>query len=250
MLAKKGWWLCLLAGLSIVVSGGGTGAVQRETQEEKEHFLKQQAKGGLFQRWAFDHDQPDGSPAGFTAMATSNVAPVRWVVRPAADAPSPPHIVTVLAQCERKPCYQLLMAQGLRYEYPDLSVRFRGTEGMGGVVFGAQNPANFYAAMVDLAKSTAQVIRVVDGNEQVLAQTPVTLKQVEWHSLRVQRNTIISKDFIEMFVDGVLVLSIEDQTLGLGEVGLLAGGDTSLSFDTFHAVPLFSHRPLSPPPAY
>ncbi|MFN3682150.1 MAG: hypothetical protein ACK4VP_08940, partial [Nitrospira sp.] len=174
----------------------------------------------------------------------------RWVIRLAADAPSPPHIVTVLARCEKNPCYQLLMAQGLRYEYPDLSVRFRGAEGMGGVVFGAQNPANFYAAIVDLAKSMAQVIRVVDGYEQVLAQTPVTLKQVEWHSLRAQRNTIINKDFIEMFVDGILVLSVEDQTLGVGEVGLLAGGNTVLSFDTFHAVPLFSHRPFSPPPAY
>lgn len=250
MVSRKARWFCLVAGLSIVVSGGGTGAVQWETQEEKELFLKQQAKGGLFQRWAFDGDQPDGSPAGFVAMATGSVAPVRWLVQPAADAPSPPHIVTVVVRCADKPCYQLLMAQGLRYEYPDLSVRFHGSEGVGGVVLGAQNPANFYAATVDLKKSTAQVSRMVDGNEQVLAQTPVTLKQVEWHSLRVQRNTIISKDFIEMFVDGVLVLSIEDQTLGLGEVGLLAGGNTSLSFDTFHAVPLFSHRPLSPPPAY
>ena len=57
--------------------------------------------------------------------------------------------------------------------------------------------------------------------ELLLAQASVSLKPVDWHSLRVQRNTIISKDFIEVFVDGALVLSVEDQALGLGQVGLV-----------------------------
>ncbi len=91
---------------------------------------------------------------------------------------------------------------------------------------------------------------MVDGQETLLARAAVNLKPVDWHSLRVQRNTIISKDFIEVFVDGVLVLSVEDQALGLGQVGLVIRGKTSTFFDSFHAVPLFSHRPLSTPPAY
>ena len=45
------------------------------------------------------------------------------------------------------------------------------------------------------------------------------------------------------FVDGTLVPSVEDQALGLGQVGLLTRGDSSLLFDTFHAAPLFTHRP-------
>jgi hypothetical protein len=118
------------------------------------------------------------------------------------------------------------------------------------VVFAAKDTGNFYAAVVDLTARTVQVVRMVGGSEAILAQAPVSLKSVDWHSLRVQRNTIISKDFIEAFVDGTLVLSVEDQALGLGQVGLLARGDSSLLFDTFHAVPLFSHRPLSAPAAY
>ena len=55
---------------------------------------------------------------------------------------------------------------------------------------------------------------------------------------------------IETFVDGSLVLTVEDQTLGLGKVGLVLFGESSLLFDTLHAIPLFSHRPLSTPPAY
>lgn len=243
----------LLATGGIVVMGDDAQAVQRETHEEKEANFKKQATGGLFQKWTFDQDRANELPAGFVGLAFGDGRPADWIVQGNATAPTLPNVVAVSSRCSKGPCYQLLLAKGLDYEYPDLTVRFRaseGTAGIGGVVFGAKDAANFYAAAVDLAGLMVRVARMVAGTETVLAQAPVTLKQVEWHSLRVQRNTIISKDFIEMFVDGTLVLSVEDQTLGLGQVGLLASGESSLLFDTFHAVPLFSHRPLSAPAAY
>ena len=228
-------------------------AVQRETHEEKESNLKQQAKGGLFQKWTFDQDQLNHVPAGFAVFVAGDGLPGEWTVQADTGSPSPSNVLAVSSNCGAEQCYQLLLAKGFNYEYPDLVVRFRASEGgggSGGVVFGASDAANFYGAVVDLAASTAQVIHFAAGSERVLAEAPINLKKTDWHSLRAQRNTIISKDFIEMFVDGALVLTVEDQTLGLGEVGLLARGKSSLFFDTFHAVPLFSHRPLSAPPAY
>jgi hypothetical protein len=245
-----GW---LLAGFGVMAMAHEALAVQRETHDEKEFNLKQQATGGLFRKWTFDQEQPNQAPAGFVGAVAGNGRPAEWTVQADAEAPSPPQVLAVSAECGTERCDQLLIAKGLDYEYPDLTVRVwasQGTSGSGGLLFGARDSSNFYAAVVDLASSTAQVIRVAEGRERVLVLAPVTLKNTAWHSLRVQRNTIISKDFIEMFVDGVLVLSVEDQTLGLGQVGLLARGTSSLSFDSFHAVPLFSHRPLSAPPAY
>jgi hypothetical protein len=249
------WCALLLAGCWVmaIADADEARAVPRESQEEKEVNLKRQAKGGLFQKWTFDQDQPNEAPAGFVALASDEGQPAEWTVRTDVGAPSPAQIVAVSSPCEAEPCDQLLLAKGLDYEYPDLAVRLRareGASGVGGVVFGAQDASNYYGAVVDLAGSTARVIRIVAGKETVLAHAPVTLKRTDWHSLRVQRNTIISKDFIETFVDGVLVLSVEDQALGLGQVGLLARGKSAMLFDTFHAVPLFSHRPLSAPPAY
>lgn len=245
---------CLLFAVgSVVCVGNDAQAVQRESHEEKEAILKQQATGGLFQKWTFDQDQPNQVPAGFAGLASGDGQPANWVVQGNSTAPSLPHVVAASSQCAKGPCYQLLLAKGFDYEYPDLTVRFRASEGsaaIGGVVFGAKDVANFYAAVVDLVGLMVQVVRMVNGNETVLAQAPVKLKDVDWHSLRVQRNTIISKDFIETYVDGTLVLSVEDQALGMGQVGLLARGNSSLLFDTFHAVPLFSHRPLSAPAAY
>ena len=245
---------CLfLVCFGVMAIAGEAAAVPRESQEEKEANLKRQATGGLFQKWTFDQDQLQKAPAGFTVLASGEGRSAEWTVQTYADAPSPTQVVAVSSLCEVEPCDQMLLATGFKYEYPDLAVSFRvreGASGVGGVVLGAQDASNYYAAVVDLAGSTARVIRVVGGKEVVLAHTPVTLKRTEWHSLRVQRNTIISKDFIETFVDGVLVLSVEDQALGLGQVGLMARGKSALLFDTFHAVPLFSHRPLSSPPAY
>jgi hypothetical protein len=118
------------------------------------------------------------------------------------------------------------------------------------VVFGVQDATHFYAVAVDLATKTLEVSRVVDGKETSLGRSSITPKAIPWHTLRIQRNTIISKDFIEAFFDGQLVLTVEDQSLAIGQVGLLVRGQTTLDFDSLHAVPLFSHRPLSAPAAY
>ena len=91
---------------------------------------------------------------------------------------------------------------------------------------------------------------MVDGQELSLGRRSITPKAVPWHTLRIQRNTIISKDFIETFFDGQLAVSVEDQSLSTGQVGLLVRGHTALDFDSLHAIPLFSQRPLSSPAAY
>jgi hypothetical protein len=148
----------------------------------------------------------------------------------------------------------LMVANGFQYEYPDVSVRMRfpldAATGVGGVVFGVKDATHFYAAVVDLAAKTLEVSRVVDGEETRLGRSSIMPKAIPWHTLRIQRNTIFSKDFIETFFDGQLVVTVEDQSLAIGQVGLLVRGPTALDFDSLHAIPLFSQRPLSTPAAY
>jgi len=250
VLVMLGVWL--MAGTVLLMGASLSYGVQRETQEEKAANLKQQAKGGLFQQWPFDHEPAGGVPHGFIRAVSSEESLAEWVVQPHPTAPSPPNAVAASSNCRQR-CYQVLLAEGMQYEYPDVSVRVHATPrtgGAGGVVVGARDAKNFYGATVDLATQQVQFIRLSSGVATILGQATVTLKPVDWHTIRVQRNTIISKDFIEVFVDGALVLSIEDQALGLGQVGFVVSDRSAMLFDSFHAVPLFSHRPLSPPPAY
>jgi len=229
-------------------------AIQTESRTEKETNLKGQAQGGLFNRWTFDQQKSGEAPAGFSMLGFGEGPAADWTVKMDSDAPSASNVLAVKSSCQAVSCYRLMVADGFQYEYPDVSVRMRfpidAATGEGGLVFGVQDSTHFYAAVVDLATKTFEVIRVVDGKETKLGQSSITPKAAPWHMLRIQRNTIISKDFIETFFDGQLAVTVEDQSLATGRVGLLVRGQTAMDFDSLHAVPLFSHRPLSAPAAY
>ena len=229
-------------------------AIQTESPTEKEANLKSQAQGGLFNRWTFDQQKSGEAPAGFSMLGFGEGPAADWTIKVDSDAPSASNILAVNSSCPAETCYRLIVADGFQYEYPDVSVRMRfpvdAVTGVGGVVFGVNDAANFYAAVVDLVTKTLEVSRVVDGKETRLGRSPITPKAVSWHTLRIQRNTIFSKDFIETFFDGQLVVTVEDQSLAIGQVGLLVRGQTALNFDSLHAIPLFSQRPLSAPAAY
>lgn len=229
-------------------------AIQAESHTEKEANLKGQAQGGLFNRWTFDPQQSGEVPVGFSMLEYGEGPAADWAIKADSDAPSASNILAVRSSCQTVNCYRVIVADGFQYEYPDVSVRMRfpveAAAGVGGLVFGLKDAKNFYAVVVDLATKTLEVSRVVDGKETRLGQSPIVPKIAPWHMLRIQRNTIISKDFIETFFDGQLVVTVEDQSLGTGRVGLLVRGQSALDFDSLHAVPLFSHRPFSAPAAY
>jgi hypothetical protein len=229
-------------------------AIQTESSAEKQSNFKQQALGGLFHRWTFDQQTPEDALSGFSKFIVGGDGASVWTVAPEKEAPSPPNVLKGESTCRTSTCYQLLVAEKLEYEYPDVSVRLRypeeGGVGQGGIVIGLKDEHHFYAAIVDLAAKKLEVVRVLGEQVTVLGETAITPKPVDWHSLRINRDTIISKDVIEVFFDGRLMLSVQDQTLGLGEVGLVVRGQSPLHFDSLHAVPLFSQRPVSNPAAY
>lgn len=245
--------LALVAG-EWSVSAERSHAIQTESHTEKETNLKGQAQGGLFNRWTFDQQQSGEVPVGFSMLEYGEGPAADWAIKADSEAPSASNILAVSSFCQAVNCYRAIVADGFQYEYPDVSVRVRfpvkAAAGVGGLVFGLKDAKNFYAVVVDLATKTLEVNRVVDGKEARLGQSSIVPKAAPWHMLRIQRNTIISKDFIETFFDGQLVMTVEDQSLGTGRVGLLVRGQTALDFDSLHAVPLFSHRPLSSPAAY
>lgn len=229
-------------------------AIQTESQAEKQANFKSQALGGLFQRWTFDQQKPEEALGEFSQWVVGGDSPTVWTISADAEAPSPPNILKGGASCQTGSCYHLLVANKLDYEYPDVTVRLRfpaeGNVGRGGIVIGLKDETHFYAAVVDLAARKLEVVRVLGEEVTVLGETAITPKPVDWHSLRINRDTIISKDVIEVFFDGRLIQSVQDQTLGRGQVGLLVWGQSPLHFDSLHAVPLFSQRPVSNPAAY
>ncbi|HEU4685623.1 MAG TPA: hypothetical protein VFS39_14040 [Nitrospira sp.] len=250
---NRSWWR-LAVWLLVLFGVQQAFAIPREDNTEKEENLKQQASGGLFHRWTFDQPSSEAALGDFSQIGLGEGPTGVWAIAPETQAPSPPHILKAASACQAEFCYRMLVANKLEYEYPDVSVSLRspgdGKGGQGGIVISVKDSENFYAAIVDLAAKKLDILRVLKGQVTLLGQTPITPKPVEWHSLRIQRDTIISKDVIDAFFDGLLVLSVRDQSLGKGQVGVVVDRNSSLDFDSLHAIPLFSQRPFSAPAAY
>ncbi|HJT20530.1 MAG TPA: hypothetical protein VJ746_08670 [Nitrospira sp.] len=249
------WLLSVAVIFSLHVSQvQDTAAVPREDKAEKEANFKQQALGGLFHRWTFDQQTPEEILGDFSQVGMGEGAVPVWTIGSDAGAPTPPNILKASSSCQTGSCFRMFVANKLQYEYPDVSVRMRvsdeGKDGRGGIIISFKDSENFYAGIVNFPAKKLEIVRVLKGQVTVLGQIPVTPKRVDWHTLRIQRDTIISKDVIEAFFDDLLVLSVQDQSLGIGQVGLVVEGNSSLHFDSLHAVPLFSQRPLSAPAAY
>lgn len=248
--------LCL--GITMAVSGapGYAGiAWAGESMAAKQPPSESRVPFDLFKTWNFDKEQPEQTPPGFSSFSVGSADAPTWVVVQDPTAQTPPHLLKQSATCTED-CFQVLLVDALQYEYLDLIVRMRLPEtsgksnGSAGVVFGVRDHQNYYAVTVDPSGMHMQVTRVQDGKATTLAHAEIPPKKVAWHLLRVRRNTIISKEYIEVFFDGLQVFSVEDKTFGTGQIGLVTRGPATAEFDNLTAAPLYSQKPLSGPAAY
>ncbi len=208
----------------------------------------------LFQEWQFDKSALEILPEGFSQEVGGQDGKGVWLVSKDATAPSPPQLVEQQLTCGEELCYQLLTVDGVTAEYIDLSVRMKmrlGTpSGKAGLAYGVQDAQNFYAVVVEPKTNEIVAYVVKDGQPTELAREKLILENSEWHTLRIQRNTIVSKEFTEIFFDHHLMIDVYDQSFKKGKIGLVAMGDGAFSFDNLRAMELMSNRPLSRPAAY
>jgi hypothetical protein len=234
------------------VMGTSVGYSEEQPQELPKPFHK--TTPPLFQEWNFDQSSLSGLPKGFTQAFGGSSGKGEWSVREDSTAPSPPYLVEQRLQCGEDWCYQLLIAEDAVVEYVDLSVRLKlnlGTpSGKAGLAYGIQDDENFYATVVDPGTSEVVAYVVKDGQPTELGREPLIPRSAEWHSLRIQRNTIISKEFTEISFDNHLALGVYDQSFKKGKLGLVVMGNGGFSFDNLRAMELMTNRPLSRPSAY
>ena len=237
--------LCML-GISISVQADD------QPQELPKPFHK--TTPPLFQEWQFDQSPLNAIPEGFSLSVSGAPGKGSWVVNKDGSTPSRPNLVEQRLTCGEGLCYQLLVVEGVTAEYVDLSVRMKmrlGTpSGKAGLAYGVQDSQNFYAVVVEPKTNEVVAYVVKDGQPTEIARESVIPEPSEWHFLRIQRNTILSKEFTEIFFDHHLMIDVYDQSFKKGKIGLVAMGDGAFSFDNLRAMELMSNRPLSRPAAY
>jgi hypothetical protein len=208
----------------------------------------------LFQEWLFDQSTFANVPEGFSVEGGGQGGHGGWVVSKDMTAPSRPNLVEQQLTCGDGLCYQLLTVDDVTVEYVDLSVRMKmrlGTPtGKAGLAYGVQDAQNFYAVVVEPKTNEIVAYVVKEGTPKEIARETLILEPSEWHFLRIQRNTIVSKEFTEIFFDHHLMIDVYDQSFKKGKIGLVAMGDGAFSFDNLRAMELMTNRPLSRPAAY
>ena len=243
--------VCLVLSLCVVAS-----PLLALAGDEPQELLKPSymTVAPVFQEWQFDESTLNEVPEGFSLEVGGTTNKSGWVVNEDKLAPSQPKTVEQHLTCEESLCYQLLRVDGVTVEYVDLSVRMKmrlGTpSGKAGLAYGIQDAKNFYAVVVEPKTNEIVAYVVKDGQPQEIARESVIPESSEWHFLRIQRNTIISKEFTEIFFDHHLMIDVYDQSFKKGGLGLVAMGDGAFAFDNFRAMELMTNRPLSRPAAY
>ncbi len=209
----------------------------------------------IFEEWNFEKNLDAVVPPGFSSHTLGHGYPGEWTVMTDENAPSRTHALLQSTPCPSPGCYQLLINDTVRVEYLDLTVGILsqlGTpESAAGLVLGLQDLDNFYAVIIHPATNVVKAYRFSDGKPTLIEEHAVTPRpRTPWHFLRVQRNTIVSKDFFEISFDNQFILSIYDSTFQTGQIGLLTTGDGKFAFDNLRVVELVTSEPLSRPPAY
>lgn len=239
----------LLGGLGF---GAGIGLADDQPQELPKPTLK--TTPPLFQEWNFEAGSPEQVLQGFTIHTGDGTQEGSWMVEEDVSAPSRTHVMRQSLSCQGEECYHLLVANDLEGDYLDLSVRLKmmqeSSPGFAGLAFSVQDARNFYAAVVHPPSKQVLVYAVEDGKPREIGKAEMILSDKEWHSLRIERYTIVSKEVIEVFFDNHMLLSLYDQSFGPGKLGLVAMGNGAFSFDNLRAMELLTQRPLSRPSAY
>ncbi len=209
----------------------------------------------IFQEWNFEKNLDSVLPPGFASHTLGHGYPGEWTVITDGDAPSRTHVLLQSTSCSDPSCYQLLINETIRMEYVDFTVGILSKLGTptsaAGLVLGLQDLDNFYAILIYPASNMVKAYRFSDGKPTLIEEHEVIpRKRTPWHFLRVQRNTIVSKEFFEISFDNQFFLSVYDSTFKTGQIGLLTTGSGKFAFDNLRAVELVASEPLSRPPAY
>jgi hypothetical protein len=189
--------------------------------------------------WDFDRDHPGRAPTGWSSVVGN------WVVIPDPTAPtlpntfglSPGRFFSSLVRLSNY--YPLAVAvNSPRYRNFVLEAWFKTVGGRldcsGGLVFGYQNPRNYYVMEAGCPSDYFAVARAGKERYEVLGQTVVPIALERWYKLKLDA----VNSHVTCYVDGRVVLRVNVDRLRPGDVGLWARADAQARFDDITLAPL------------
>jgi hypothetical protein len=214
-------------------------------------------KQDILWQWNFDQDEPGQVPSGFVPLNRSDTDAAGWQVQADPEAPSGRHRLVRSSACLIPDCLRLLVVEGIRTTYPDVTVQVRSPSMQGhseaGIAIAVADRDNYYAITLQTTTGLVTTRRVTNGVATVLGHATTKLSPNPWHTIRVQRINFLhlDKGRLAVYIDGAQVAAVDDAVLPReGQVGLIALGPADAQFDKLHVLDLVSNRTFSRPAAY
>jgi hypothetical protein len=143
---------------------------------------------------------------------------------------------TVLKQTATDQKYPVTLLHQPEISAVDVTVDFRPVSGKidasGGIVFRAQDGANYYIVRANSLEDNFRLYATVAGSREQIASTSVEAPEIEkWHALRV----VAVGDNIQAYLNGKLLIDHHDSRFASGRVGLWTKADAVTEFANFKA---------------
>ncbi len=186
----------------------------------------------------FDFEREE-LPFGFQPKENAGTGtPASWRTERTEDAPDGKRAV-VVESVNKRFTYNMLMRRGRVGPNLSVSVRLQAWKGEedqgGGLVWRAQNDADYYIARWNPLEANLRLYTCKDGKRSTPIQSvEIDADATKWHELHV---TMIGSRIVIRF-DGKIVMEVEDSTYTeAGAVGLWTKADASTRFDSLRITP-------------
>jgi len=195
--------------------------VEEEEEEEEEVIFN------------FDQDSEGTLPLEWTSAKTGKGGLGNWVVVKDDSAPSKPHALAQMSKENLGYHFSVAVADKTNYSDVEIELMFKAVDGQedqgGGPVWRYVDADNYYICRVNPLESNYRVYKVVDGNRKQLQSANLTIPSNQWHKIEVEN----VGNHIKCWLNGALLLDVEDDTFTQGKVGLWTKADAVTYFDDF-----------------
>jgi hypothetical protein len=186
----------------------------------------------------FDDDKVGSAPAGFSMAAGREATADHWVVQRDGTG----RVLAHLGAAAPRDSFTVAIYNGAQYRDVEVSARLKILSGgrTAGLVWRYQDPQNYHAVQLDLARQELAMYRVVSGNRiRIEHESDLELDPAAWHFIKLEQEG----DYTRLYLGGIRVFSDRDRRQRpAGSVGLWASGDTVVWFDNFQIEPETDER--------
>jgi hypothetical protein len=177
----------------------------------------------------FDSFTPGSLPSDWLCGVTGTGG-WRWVVQPAADAPSRPNVLKQSGVGDFPWC----ALQNESIENGFVQVTFKPLSGRrdqaGGVLWRWKDGNNYYVARANALENNVSLYYTTNGHRYTIKYVDARVAKDVWHTLRVE----FAGSTIKVMLDGKVHIDVRDTHItGGGGVGVWTKADSVTAFDDF-----------------